>query len=200
MKHIIKRLYNKYLNLTQGNIKFKFLTKAEQRVEIAREALLQESKGCFFPERLVFLDFRDADKNIEPVSKVIKSYESCRCCQIGSAALSVLKLSNEDVDFAADNFFESTGAFKLLNKYFSVEQLALIEIIFEGSGYSFSKNGYMKGNKKMFELPLVVRMAAKQYTKQYQYINVRSLFVAIWQNIIDNNGTLIIPKQYYENN
>jgi hypothetical protein len=170
-------------------------TKAEKRVEIARDVLKQIKIGRLIPKKGTWvaseynevLIEKETNSKLE-VRDVIKN-KKCNTCALGSIFISAIdkfdKLKVKDLyryrsleDFNICSF-ETEDIFKYLKRFFSNEQLGLMEMAFE------LRDGYFS---KIINPNLVIKWG-EQYHNSYDRLR------AIMLNLIRNKGTFIVPKR-----
>jgi hypothetical protein len=184
--------------IQENNRLFKAATKAEKRVMIAKDAL-QSIKSKIYKartgtwvkisrtqiEKITELSKEQQCNNSSSIQSAIIGLEDCQCCAVGSLMLSMFKYVNEAAVTLDDipRGYEYRGPFSLeilkpsktnlgIRKFFSLEQLKLIEFVYEG------------GDGWCDEIPTSIRI--KFYKK---YPNKTQRMIAILENIIENNGT-----------
>lgn len=162
-------------------VPFNKLSKAQQRVAIAQDAIKQIKAEKYRIETGRWADIEigtpedleevpDIDQNIllngfAPIQRKI----TCTCCAVGAAFLSSIRLANKAVitDGAVESLEESAAQ---LGNYFSKDQIELIEEAFEkGGGYCHTDTA--KG---------------VSFGRDYDDETERAL--AIFKNIVKNKG------------
>ncbi len=164
---------------------FRAATKAEKRVLIAKDVLTMLSNKKIIAERGNFTNIIGEDNESGGTSfqnlLLGKNEVQCQCCALGGLMTSCVGYVN---DMTLDETFyglgwskgESKAAIKL-KKFFSIEQLQLIEIAFEkGEGYYSCY------------YPDEIEKKAANFTKR---LDPRGASRKIMKNIIDNNGTFV---------
>lgn len=161
------------------------LSPKQQRVMLAKDVIAQLNQKKLIAESGVFIE---NDSNNGDV---------CSVCAIGALTISYLtlcpKVISRNVLFDTldlQNVNEDHNASRLtiqsiLAPYFDIEQLELIEAVFEETE-AFAKNAD-------------VDEAANygRYMKITQKVRTRTdhdMLILIMQNIIDNDGTFVVPK------
>lgn len=157
---------------------FKKLSASQKRVAIAKDILAQirakkyiaTSGNYALPvdtRKMITLD----QEHLTGVNQVV-----CKVCGIGSAILSIIRLRNT---FNAYLYFNSGEAFKVAKAHFSSKQICQIEAAFERTEAPglLPRTGLVPGNY-VNELKFGLK-----------YKNETNRLIAIWQNVIKNNGT-----------
>ncbi len=177
------------------NAEFKKATKAQKRVMIAQDVLAQlktkryvAESGCWvqanYNSTATWADIKYTDSVQELFAE--KTIESCNVCALGGLFMSCTNFNNntliEDLDDATaqlgDLIDEEEKLSNKLNSIFSVKQLKLIEVYFEGNdGYFYENREY--DTVKAF------------YTK---YPSDKKRLQLIMENIVENEGTFV-PKK-----
>lgn len=178
---------------------FKNLTKAEKRVAIAKDAidqLLSENYQC---KKGVYLHIKLPDikhgESLQPY--LLNEKQKCEVCAVGALLASTIRLSNgkyfntdinRDSNIWQMNFTKNSCYVSPVQEesnplldYFTIYQLALMEVAFEGELEALSDevdNPYEKEFGK-----------AKEF--YFRYTSTKKRFIAIMQNIIDNKGTFL---------
>lgn len=164
--------------IAKRNAKFACMTKAQQRVAIAKDVLRTLDSGKIRPTRGVYLKLEGKTVRRKDVGSQwcdkLKDVEVCEVCAKGAifvaAALRFnrFKISDDRVKTSGEaNRFYDVDICDLNERYFSKRQLEAIEEAFE---------------------EVLVHYGA--------YANMSSVdaMIAIMQNIIKNNGRFVPPK------
>ena len=166
------------------NDKFKSLSKAEQRVLIARDVIAQVNKKKYKPSTGAYLTLVNNFYNHWSVQEHIDEIE-CRCCALGACLLSTTKFKNKLNFGDVDSLCSKSDSWKLLRGVFSHSQINMIEYAFEAS-HNGSRvgedyfNDYAKFNYNK-------RAKCISFGRSFVYESDR--IVAIMENIIKNKGT-----------
>lgn len=178
----------------------------ERAVLVAKDIIAQVEVGMYKPRRERYLNLgygerpelgwdvlRDA---IEVGLDVKENFhlipKGCTACAIGATILSCTHLGNKlkfsDLRLSAMgvNSLNNTSIKELLESVFSPEQLLMIETAFEG--WNDDSDRYAKNLLGVRLEPSVSRACDdfhNMYNTSYQRI------LAIYQNIIDNNGVFV---------
>lgn len=174
------------------NKQFKKATKAQKRVMIAQDVLAQlktkryvAESGCWVKPNIhssCKVSHHDSVQELFIEQKI----ESCNVCALGGLFMSCTNFNNntliEDLDDATaqlgDLIDEEEKLSNKLNSIFSVKQLKLIEVYFEGNdGYFYENREY--DTVKAF------------YTK---YPSDKKRLQLIMENIVENGGAFV-PKK-----
>lgn len=188
------------------------MTKAEKRVEIAKDVLKQIKANKYRPTQGVWvmdvngnevsdLIYRARDKDCDAVvdlkkDVVCKLNGKCYVCALGSLFVSAIDKFNH-TKLNAGYYVEFTehedSKENPLLKWFSAKQLLLIESTFEGRhGGGWAENTrYVLSNKKVIYWGDVVIPAIHAYCNKYP--DATSRLKAIMNNIIRNKGTFVLP-------
>lgn len=186
------------------------MTKAEKRVEIAKDVLKQIKAQKYIAEQGTWVCGVDYDNHIGDVlwhakEDGIKTIDAkkdytdkltkCYVCALGSLFVSAIdkynhtKLSTENAHFLTE---AKESKINPLLKWFTAKQLFLIESTFEGGlgGWSDSA-GDVFSNKELNRWYEVGENAVERYYDKYPDPTKR--LVAIMKNIIRNKGTFVLP-------
>lgn len=189
-----------------NNAKFNRLSKAEKRVEIAKDVIQQIKAHNIIPSSGQWVKFSDKQReqlenNFTPAdslqSLIINNQieDSCECCGLGALMLSCTLYQNQvsvkDVveknafDFGYKYYTSDYGTLSVdnskiktggLEKIFSKSQMILIELAFE------------KGRGFMTPITLIQHSAAL-FAKNLDLKSDTEILLAIMNNIIKNKGT-----------
>ena len=177
------------------NAEFKKATKAQKRVMIAQDVLAQlktkryvAESGCWvqanYNSTATWADIKYTDSVQELFAE--KTIESCNVCALGGLFMSCTNLNNNTLLEELDDVSEDLGNLideeeqlsNKLNKIFSVKQLKLIEVYFEGNdGYFYENREY--DTVKAFYI---------------KYPSDKKRLQLIMENIVENEGTFV-PKK-----
>lgn len=162
---------------------FDVLSKAEQRIAIAKDVLHRIELKQLVPIAGNFCDIgRLATSNMD-VSQILKNPTiSCEVCAKGGLFMSYIGVVNS---YKVGDVRPTTGAsndsaeMNLLSKIFSKEQLSLIETAFEGK--------FLRWNAPLSEIQ---QEACYRFYREYSTSFTKRLN-AICENIIKNDGIFI---------
>lgn len=165
------------------NNRFNSLTKAEKRIEIAKDVLSMISDKRKTIVRGIYLNIYNEDILGGSAQKYVDEI-SCECCALGACLLSATKYMNQltigEIHFVNS---ENSDVWGILNKVFSAKQLGLIEYAFEGSfdGTRVSMDSFSFYNED------IDIKSAVMFGRGYE--NDEERLTAIMENIIKNRGT-----------
>lgn len=176
---------------------FSKLSKADQRIAIAKDVILSLRRGQYIAEtgRYVNLDEIEIKKDAFDVhydtkldiQKTLNKVKMCPVCALGACILSLTRFKNKlkwgDVGMNGAAM-DSPRTKKLFSSLFSPEQLLLIESAFEG---------YNPGSDRiadqLFDFnDLTDEQISKVEEFRYRYDEPNDRLVAIMKNIIKNKG------------
>lgn len=183
------------------------MTKAEKRVEIAKDVLKQIKAKKYKPECGVWFqdsngvglnEFIDWSKSkvLDAKKDIVDKLEgTCSVCALGSLFVSAIdKYNHTKLDtslFCADNeVFTSIDGNNPLNKWFTTRQLLLIENTFEYGLGAWSPDAVLNKNELDYWYE-TVEFAIGKYN--YKYPSSTNRLKAIMNNIIRNKGTFVLP-------
>jgi len=174
--------------------KKKKLTKAEMRVAIAKDVIAQIMSKKYNPTQGCWVDqvvggddyeswlFKNAESCKIDVQKYTKNIKKCDVCALGSLFVSAVNKYNnvygtyDTVSFDEVFNFEKTNNNSPLLRYFTINQIKLIEHTFEGGmGAVCFDDGH--------------RMVNKSYTFYDKYPDSKDRLLEIMKSIVENNGT-----------
>lgn len=197
--------------IERKNARFESMTPEQRRVAIAKDALKQIEVKRYRPLRghyVVGSEF--FDKNIVNDSRIGEqqvctvmsdNMPSCQVCARGALFLSSITLFDKlrvnslpTLRYRFDNRYLYTSLDNIdlcgadmqvqERKFFSKQQITLIETAFEGSVIHGNSNG----------LTEVQIEAAELFSKNYKNSNNR--LIAILKNIIKNKGEFVLPQRF----
>lgn len=208
-----------------NQIKFNNLSAAEKRILIAKDAIKQlqlnkyvAEKGCWVSLNLdeetrnQIEDGKFKERNLNDYEQewqgILQRKEvSCQVCGLGAVFASAVRLNN---NYVASPFADVAwkDLYPRLAKYFSMDQLAAIEIAFEGGdGMNwFEEDGFagptakiiksVKGNSYKHLSYNKLNQAQKNlFTKALKfserYDENQKCLLAIMRNIVKNNGKFV---------
>jgi hypothetical protein len=179
--------------MTNTTKKKKKLTKAEMRIAIAKDVIAQIKAKKYNPSQGSWVDvvgenhfhdwlFENASNCDVDVRNYTKNIKKCNVCALGSLFVSAVNKYNNvygtyyTVSFDKVFDFKETNNNSPLLRYFTINQIMLIEHTFEGGmGAICFDDGH--------------RMVNKSYTFYYKYPDSKDRLLAIMKNIVENNGT-----------
>ncbi len=142
-----KAVLDLYASIEASNKKFKKMTPAQKRVQIARDVIAQLRAGQFEAQQGVYVDsnFRLKDSDLtKQLSDILPKVPKCTVCGIGSAFLcAISRADNMTVEDATEGNYGSTvgvegdTAYDYLRAFFSTKQLNAIENAFEQNHYLY---------------------------------------------------------------
>jgi|688.fasta_scaffold162733_3 hypothetical protein len=173
--------------------KKKKLTKAEMRVAIAKDVIAQIKAKKYNPMQGCWVEqedgqdyddwlFDNAENCTVDVQVYTKNIKKCNVCALGSLFVSAVNKYNNvygtfDTVSTLEVFdFKETNNNSPLLRYFTINQIKLIEHTFEGGmgAVCFDDNS---------------RMINKSYAFHDKYPDSKDRLLAIMKNIVENNGT-----------
>ena len=164
------------------NNKFNSLTKAEQRVLIAKDVIAQIKAKRYKPNSGRYMIIYNGFDNNESVQKHVDEID-CVCCALGACLISTTKFKNK-LTFGNISAVRANGdVWGLLKNIFTPKQLAMIE-------YAFEVN--YQGDRvaeRYFSHCISDNLIRKSIKFGVNYFTERARMVGIMQNIINNNGT-----------
>ena len=186
------------------------MTKAEKRVEIAKDVLKQIKANKYKPTSGVWvmdtngnevddLIYRVRDEDCDAIVDLKKDVVcqlngKCSVCALGSLFVSAIDKFNH-TKLSPNCYMDFTeyknSDYNPLLKWFSAKQLLLIESTFENRYGAWTENTvYVLSSKEMIYWDDVVIPAIYAYCKKYQ--DETSRLKAIMNNIIRNKGTFVL--------
>lgn len=166
-------------------------TKAQMRVKIARDVLKQIKAKKLVPRNGTYMDVGNHFEYFSKLGLLNPSIQfntvlptKCEVCALGAVFIAAVDKNNTleigELTYTPDRLRRYPSYFDMqnyLSKWFSREQLHLIESVFESnSDYSF-----LNFRKTVSDTPLRKIAASKMLT-------------AIMKNIIKNKGTFVIHE------
>lgn len=169
--------------IAKWNEEFKSLSKPEQRVLIAKDVIKQLKLRKYIARESIYVEYIPAGGNLDVRSNFDK-VDDCHCCALGSCLLSLTKYNNKFTFNDLDNL--GKPVWKELAKFFTVNQLTLIEYAFEG-WYKTKEDGVGKCH---FNPTVEDSELDKCHSFYSIYENdEKQRLIAIMKNIIKNKGT-----------
>lgn len=167
---------------------FSKLSKAEQRVEIAKDVIKQCSKGKYEIETGGYIDLYpeglrsfDELEHLQANTCVSKGRITCTVCAKGALFMSHVMKTNHCLVKEADKT-DDTGIKKRLKNIFSPLQLDLIETAFE-------RSVVVDDTDKIHQGCDYTELGKKATNFGWQYSEPNERLIAIMKNIIKNKGT-----------
>lgn len=182
--------------IARRNRAFEKATPAERRVLVAQDVIAQIKAKRFAAEQGTWTDLcpRPEIKHDASFQETFLENQAvkCQCCAVGSLFLGCTlftnKIENVEVDDnweLGDKLFERQKFANGFEKLFSIKQLGLIEMAFEGTTGFFQDDDWLDiAAPKVSEKE---RIAAVMFHERYADSEKR--LIAIMQNIIANKGT-----------
>lgn len=180
---------------------FETLSKAEQRIEIARDVLAQLKAKTLIAESGVWVNILSSNKygntsnslfemteekghkNDKEVAEVLEK-KKCRVCALGACFVSTVKkldkLKMSDLENGQNDF---AVLVKYLSKVFSKDQLKLIEVAFEEDGGQVSSDDVYNGQAASNFFENIVNSVNNDWNN-WDDLKLR----LIMENIIANKG------------
>jgi hypothetical protein len=208
-KKITKKLEKINKMIQENNVAFKTATKAQKRVMIAQDVLAQIKAKRYVADSGTWVDptfsgkwNHDAPNDNASVQQMFasKEIESCSVCALGSMFMSCTNLNNhttfaqfncesDDIGSMIDR--EDGGFSNGLDRFFTKNQLTLIEIYFEkGDGYFSIENDTVDTNSRFYK--------SIDFNHVYAFYDEcdsdQERLTAIMKNIIKNDGTFVPEK------
>lgn len=162
--------------LKKRNAAFWRLSKEKQRLAIAHDVIEQVKRQRFIGQGGSYVAFENilfAYKKLQ--RKLLTSDMSCAVCGLGAAIVSAIRLGNK---LSLRPVIYGLGPHAQLECIFDSYQLALIESAFEGDSFGI--------------LAFEDNRPFKAYREKYPDNSKR--LVAIYQNIIRNDGVFKMPR------
>lgn len=187
------------------NKKFEKSTKAEKRVMIAEDVIIQIKSRRIEPNVGTYFevykkgDFLKLERN-GLRNQIVAPDVSCSCCQLGGMFSACVRMNGDYMvkeDEAGDNDVELDHIQTMVRKFFSPKQMVMVECAFESKDiqqfFTFADDNYTAC------VDYRVNLAAKKLGKTVHdltFSEMRSTtdaeaMIAICKNIIDNKGTFI---------
>jgi hypothetical protein len=190
--------------LKELNKVFKKSSPAMKRVIIAQDVIaqLKAKKFIAIPGQYLKIVTKESEYSLEgyfrlkldeeptELQKIIQTPNiQCNVCAIGSCFSSLINIK-DNFELNTNNSYEITdnennnGMTEELEKYFSLEQLKMMEIAFECWDIPYYVINYFEQN----DIEYLMNYSEK-FGKKYKKANNR--LIAIMQNIIKNNGEFV---------
>ena len=166
-------------------------TKAEKRVEIARDVIKQLKLEKFISSPGIYVEIGDNIDGTAELQTALKNVGSCQVCALGGLFLSDIRKNDkckaEDVDLGSDgsgfysHYIDQYKMKERLQKLFSIKQMGLIECAYEcGSDPEDALLEEEYYNATVFG---------------QRFDDSTERMIAIMKNIIRNKGTFVLPKE-----
>jgi hypothetical protein len=182
------------------------VTKAEKRVEIAKDVLKQIKADKYKPMCGVwfrdstgkglddFLDYNTGQRIDAKKDVVEKLVGTCKVCALGSLFISAIdKYNHTKLDPASGceaEIFTAVDRNNPLTKWFTARQMLLIENTFENECGAWCSSVVLN-EKEYLAWDMEVIPAIKEYNSKYP--NPTDRLKAIMNNIVRNKGTFVLP-------
>lgn len=186
-----------------NNQKFEQASDAEKRVMIAEDAITQLIARRFLAKpgtwAIIYCPDSQSETSLQKILDDSNKSIKCTCCGIGSLFLSQVRIENQ-YEISREN----TGNYSMydydmcptLEKYFSREQLDLIEVAFEGRSATYSVPRRAGCHTKYINGRYV-----SGYNNEEDYIKAVDFYcrlndtgerlMTILNNIVKNKGTFV---------
>lgn len=173
--------------MNKNKIPFKKLSKPEQRVAIAKDALKRLETGQYVAQKGHWLSFLSdlydlpANASLQPL---ILQGINCKVCALGGLLGSRIALANAATkgELSFINSFSDDKVFPKLRTYFTMEQLKQMEIAFELGRGSYDYWHWTKKKQQPYEAAVIFGKRHQDNTKRLK---------AILKNLIKNKGEFI---------
>ena len=170
----------------QTNKAFKKSNKARRRVLLAKDGLLRLKEQNIMANNSYIVDLSRYNYNSEASFKdTVNNGHNCLVCAKGALLVSAVGRFNGYTNVEL-NFNSTKNAHKELEKYFTLEQLDMIEIAFEGRSFMGILAERMVND--IAEASDIYKKCEAFYTK---YPNKDNRLKAILENIVENKGEFI---------
>lgn len=179
------------------NYRFRKLTKAQQRVKIAKDVIQQILAGKIIPKHGVgYMILADSKReslfnhnallDLKSDVREFIEHDTCNVCGIGGTFIAALKLEDrlsfKDMIHSSDD----RAMREYLKNWFSEVQIALIECSFEKNSLYIER---ILSSKKGSERQRIRELGERARDHGLQYLHPDDRLIAIMRNIIDNDGT-----------
>jgi hypothetical protein len=179
------------------------MTRAEKRVEIAKDALAHYKSKLFKPTKCTYLSVEDIDDEINENQQlntfILKEKKTCNTCLKGAVLCShILKTNHLSIQEFNKIENENDFIYKRLKGIFSVNQLDLMEVAFEGRVVMEENTTLATYNEDYDEDDwdeeqyILTELAEKAIKFSKKYENTDDRYVAILRNLIKNGGEFIL--------
>lgn len=184
------------------------------RVLIAKDALQLLAAEFIEPHAGSYVE-NDVDymheKDETPAHEVIDRMSGCQVCALGAALVAGIRRFNDAPigdflfrpTYGSDNRVSTIQRHFLspdrkvvvgyLQRFFSREQLDLMEYVFEGQSFAYNLEYGDDQENAIVEYRDQIISGVDDYIEGWKDIRDTLLLRAIFQNIIDNNGTFVVP-------
>jgi hypothetical protein len=181
--------------IKKWNEEFNSLDEMGKRVLIAKDVIKQIKAERYIPNSTYCSIECNEDLIDESLQKHLPNIE-CNVCAVGSLFVSHIKYNNKFTVYQADEI--STEILEdILEEYFDIKTLILIEQAFEGFGYYNSNKGFcfdngLKGDKLLSNFNITVEEVDKAVSFNNNYKDRNECLIAIMKNIIKNKGEFVL--------
>lgn len=181
---------------------FNALPKREKAVLVAKDILKYVNKRVYKPITGCYIRYPELKRPIpvgeQQLQKHLSKIKDCHVCAIGSIILSSIRLGNEvttsDLDLhysiGLNQIKKSKRVTNLLKSVFDKKTLLIIENCFE----SVIEEGDRVG-KHIFGATLTEEEERKCSSFYAQFNSSTDRLIAICNNIIENGGKFVLPKE-----
>ena len=176
--------------------------KRKLRVKIAKDVLAQLKKQKFIAEAGTYIyveknlsDILNSDNEVNPLESFQKHFQqdkktTCTVCALGSAVCSLVNVENKASvkEVATTRPWGGSKLAKRFQNIFGERMMAIMETMFEGS--------QIKGPRlEDWELTACTSWY-ENHSRKSCAVNDEKRLKLIMQNIIRNNGDIVIPRDY----
>lgn len=177
--------------IRKANERFESMSKRDKRIAIAKDVIAQINADIYTASRGQYISFVgdkiSYDKTIQSCSP---SALTCICCARGAAIISAARLFNQ-TNLTTEDWEQTWGGDASWNiyerKFFTPRMSRMMEVAFERDTV-----GEIIGNVEKTDID-----AARKYGYDLSD-DANQRLKQIMQNIIDNNGMFVVPKEYYQ--
>lgn len=199
----IKRLNKIDTQIAENNAAFKKASKSQKRIMIAQDVLKQLGSRRYKAESGVFLYYQCKPSITDSYlmgdsaqhAFAHKEITNCTVCALGGLFMSCTNLNNnttlsdlaDESDSIGNYIDEDLNFSNGLDKFFTKNQLMLIEIYFESECGHFANSAFT--DERFYN-----SINFDHVNKFFDYRNDKLRLKMIMENIIENNGTFV-PKK-----
>jgi hypothetical protein len=180
--------------IARDNAAFEKMTPSEKRVAIARDVIAQLAAERLVAVPGIWLDFNvtDNEPDQDPeLQTILKSTDQCEGCALGGMFMCAVERANKlklsELDEPDTGTASQSDVFSYMRKFFSREQLNLIEVCFEQG------NGAGNVGSDAHDQAMVFFGEAEYEGDCSASANDRMRL--IMENIVANNGKFVVTKK-----
>lgn len=178
--------------IAKDNAAFEKLTPSEKRVAIAQEVIVQLATKRLIASPGTWLDFSFERTDEDPeLQSILKETKECHGCALGGMFMCAVEKANKlkvsELDCIDDGGASQDDVFDYMSRFFTEEQLHLIEVCFE--------QGNGAGNVGGTQLDQALAFFGENEDGYDPEVEAAVRMRLIMENIVANKGRFVVTKK-----